>query len=243
LAYASYIIGAEMKIKLYCDGADLEDIRKLSKDEKIQGFTTNPTLMKKAGVNDYYAFAKKAVAVVDPKPISLEVFSDDLDEMYVQARKLAMLGSNVYVKIPVTNTKGEFTGKILKRLSSEGVQLNVTAIFTLEQVKNVCLALTVDTPAVISVFAGRVADTGVDPIPHMKKCKTIVSAFPSFELLWASPREVLNVYQADECGCEIITATPGILSKLDLYGKSLDKFSLETVQMFYNDATSAGYTL
>ncbi len=232
-----------MKIKLYCDGANLDDIRELSKDDEIQGFTTNPTLMKKAGISDYYSFAKQAVAIVDPKPISLEVFSDDLDEMYVQAKKLANLGSNVYVKIPVTNTKGEFTGRILNSLSSEGVQLNVTAIFTLEQVKNVCLALNADTPAVISVFAGRVADTGVDPIPHMKKCKTIVSAFSSFELLWASPREVLNVYQADECGCEIITATPGILSKLKLGGKPLDEFSLETVKMFYNDAVAVGYTL
>ena len=232
-----------MNIKLYCDGADLDDIRRLSDDDKIQGFTTNPTLMKKAGVADYYSFAKQAVDIVNPKPISLEVFSDDLDEMYVQAKKLAELGSNVYVKIPVTNTKGEFTGPILKRLSSEGVKLNVTAIFTLDQVKDVCTSLTVGTPAVISVFAGRVADTGVDPIPHMKNCKAIINAFDGFELLWASPREVLNVYQADECGCEIITATPGILSKLKLCGKPLDEFSLETVQMFYDDAVAVGYTL
>ena len=232
-----------MKIKLYCDGADLEDIRRLSKDEKIQGFTTNPTLMKKAGVQDYYEFAKHAVDIVSPKPISLEVFSDELDEMYTQAKKLSELGHNVYVKIPVTNTKGEFTGEILERLSAEGVKLNVTAIFTLEQVKNVCTSLTAGTPAVISVFAGRVADTGIDPIPHMINCKTIIQAFDGFELLWASPREVLNVYQADACGCEIITATPSILSKLDLAGKPLDQFSLETVQMFYNDASAAGYSL
>ena len=232
-----------MRIKLYCDGADIEDIRRLSKDEKIQGFTTNPTLMKKAGVQDYYEFAKQAVDIVSPKPISLEVFSDELNEMYLQAKKLSKLGQNVYVKIPVTNTKGEFTGEIIKRLSSEGVKLNVTAIFTLEQVKNVCTSLTAGTPAVISVFAGRVSDTGLDPIPHMSNCKKIVSAFDNFELLWASPREVLNVYQAESCGCEIITATPSILSKLSLAGKSLEQFSLETVQMFYNDASAAGYKL
>jgi transaldolase len=232
-----------MRIKLYCDGANLEDIRRLSSDEKIQGFTTNPTLMKKAGIKDYYDFAREAVSIVNPKPISLEVFSDDLDEMYIQAKKLSELGNNVYVKIPVTNTDGEFTGRILKKLSSEGVKLNVTAIFTLAQVKNVCTSLTVGIPAVISVFAGRVADTGADPIPHMMNCKRIIAAFDGFELLWASPREVLNVYQADNCGCEIITATPGILSKLALQGKSLDEFSLETVKMFYNDAASAGYTL
>lgn len=232
-----------MNIKLYCDGADLEDITRLSKDPKIQGFTTNPTLMKKAGIKDYYEFAKKAVSIVSPKPISLEVFSDELDEMYAQAKKLSVLGDNVYVKIPVTNTKGVSTSKIIKDLSSEGVKLNVTAIFTLDQVKDVCSSLTIGTPAVVSVFAGRVADTGIDPVPHMKTCKKIVSAFDGFELLWASPREVLNVYQADDCGCEIITATPGILSKLSLAGKPLDQFSLETVQMFYNDASAAGYSL
>jgi len=232
-----------MKIKLYCDGADLEDITRLSNDDSIQGFTTNPTLMKKAGVQDYYEFAKQAVSIVSPKPISLEVFSDELEEMYVQATKLSLLGDNVYVKIPVTNTKGVSTSPIIQRLSSEGVKLNVTAIFTLEQVKDVCLSLNVGTPAVISVFAGRVADTGIDPIPHMINCKKIVGAFEGFELLWASPREVLNVYQAEECGCEIITATPDILSKLKLAGKPLEQFSLETVQMFYNDANAAGYTL
>lgn len=232
-----------MNIKLYCDGADLEDITRLSKDPKIQGFTTNPTLMKKAGIKDYYEFAKKAVSIVYPKPISLEVFSDELDEMYAQAKKLSVLGDNVYVKIPVTNTKGVPTSRIIKDLSSEGVKLNITAIFTLDQVKDVCSSLTVGTPAVVSVFAGRVADTGIDPVPHMKNCKKIVSAFDGFELLWASPREVLNVYQADDCGCEIITATPSILSKLTLAGKPLDQFSLETVQMFYNDASAAGYSL
>ena len=232
-----------MNIKLYCDGADLDDITRLSKDDTIQGFTTNPTLMRKAGIIDYYEFAKEAVSIVDPKPISLEVFSDDLEEMYIQAKKLSELGNNVYVKIPVTNTSGEFTGPILKRLSIEGVKLNITAIFTLDQVKNVCVSLTVGTPAVISVFAARVADTGVDPVPHMRACMLIVKAFDGFELLWASPREVLNVYQADDCGCDIITATPGILSKLKLASKPLDEFSLDTVKMFYSDALNAGYTL
>ena len=230
-----------MNIKLYCDGADLEDISRLSNDKSIEGFTTNPTLMKKAGIEDYYSFAVEAVKIVSPKPISLEVFSDDLEEMYEQAKKLSALGDNVYVKIPVTNTKGAFTGPILTKLSNRGVKLNVTAIFSIEQVKNVCASLNNDTPAVISVFAGRIADTGVDPIPHMEKCRSIVPN--NFELLWASPREVLNVYQAEASGCNIITATPSILSKLKLKGKSLEQFSLETVQMFYDDASSAGYKL
>ena len=230
-----------MNIKLYCDGADLEDITRLSKDASIEGFTTNPTLMKKAGIEDYYSFAVEAVSIVKPKPISLEVFSDDLEEMYQQAKKLSALGDNVYVKIPVTNTKGTYTGPILTRLSNEGVKLNVTAIFSIEQVLNVCSSLNNAIPAVISVFAGRIADTGVDPVPHMAVCREIVP--DGFELLWASPREVLNVYQAEASGCNIITATPSILSKLSLKGKSLEQFSLETVQMFYNDASSAGYKL
>lgn len=242
MAHVGYTLkGRYMKIKLYCDGADYEDILRLSKDDKIKGFTTNPTLMKKAGIEDYFAFAKNAAGIVNPKPISLEVFSDDLGEMYEQAKKLSSIGENVYVKIPVTNTLGVFTGPILTRLSREGVKLNVTAIFSLNQVREVCESLDENTPAVISVFAGRIADTGVDPVPHMEKCANMIPN--NFELLWASPREVLNVYQAEASGCDIITATPAVLSKLNLKGKSLEQFSLETVKMFYNDALAAGYEL
>ena len=233
-----------MGIKLYADGANLDDIKKLTLNDKISGFTTNPTLMKKAGVENYVDFAAKAVKIVNDLPISLEVFSDDLDGMETQAIKLSSLGTNVYVKIPVTNTKGVSTVPIIKKLSQQGVKLNVTAVFTIKQVKEVVANLSDTTPSVISVFAGRIADTGVDPVPHMIQCKEIISSNSLCELLWASPREVLNVYQAAQCQCDIITATPSILTKYEkLASKNLEQFSLETVQMFYNDAKAAGYTL
>tara|TARA_B100000131_G_scaffold317116_1_gene358495 strand:+ start:1073 stop:1774 length:702 start_codon:yes stop_codon:yes gene_type:complete len=233
-----------MKIKLFADGANLNEIRELSNDEKISGFTTNPTLMRKAGINDYVKFAVEAIKIVKDLPISLEVFSDDLQVMEKQALELSRLGDNVYVKIPVTNTKGESTGPIIKSLSEKKVKLNVTAVFTTEQVEKVVSCLHEGVPSIISVFAGRIADTGVDPVPHMKKCKKAIEKHQMCELLWASPREVLNLYQAEECQCDIITATPAILAKYEkLASKDLEEYSIETVKMFYNDAKAAGYKL
>ena len=234
-------------IKLYADGARIEDIAALAKDPDIAGFTTNPTLMKAAGVTDYVSFAMEALKAIGDKPISFEVFSDEAEEMKTQAIMLSGLGENVYVKIPVTNTKGQFMGPLITELSRAGVKLNITAIFSIQQVVDVVTALHdsgKDTPSIVSVFAGRIADTGVDPVPHMKACLCIARSIPNCELLWASPREVLNVIQANDCGCDIITATPAILGKLKKsYMKDLEQFSLETVKMFYDDATAAGYKL
>tara|TARA_A100001011_G_scaffold399769_1_gene510098 strand:+ start:403 stop:1116 length:714 start_codon:yes stop_codon:yes gene_type:complete len=236
-----------LNIKLFADGAKIQEISELAENDSISGFTTNPTLMKAAGVGDYLVFAIAALKVVDGKPISFEVFSDEPEEMKQQAILLAGLGENVYVKIPVMNTKGKFMGPLITELAKAGVKLNITAVFSIQQVVDVVTALYdsgVDTPSIVSVFAGRIADTGVDPVPHMKAASCIVKSIPNCELLWASPREVLNVIQADECGCDIITATPSILKKLDTsHGKDLEQFSLETVQMFYNDAKAAGYKL
>lgn len=233
----------KLKVKLFSDGADLEGILKMYQDPKIQGFTTNPTLMRKAGITDYEAFGRKLLAAVPDRPVSLEVFADDLVNMGIQGKKIATWGPNVNVKIPVTTTKGEFTGPLIKSLSSEGVILNITALMTPKQVKEVAECLDPKTPAIISVFAGRVADTGVDPVPLMAECLEILKDTPKAELLWASPRELLNVFQADEVGCHIITATPDILAKLKLVGKDLDEYSLDTVKMFYTDATAAGFSI
>jgi transaldolase len=232
-----------LKIKLFADGADLNSILELYKNPRIQGFTTNPTLMHKAGITDYEQFGRKLLAAVQDRPISLEVFADDLETMEIQARKIATWGSNVNIKIPVTNTKGEFAGSLISKLSAEGVQLNVTAIMTPQQVRKVAEALDPRTPAIISVFAGRVADTGVDPMPLMRECLAALKDRPLAELLWASPREVLNVFQANEVGAHIITATPDVLAKLKLFGKDLDEYSLDTVKMFHNDATAAGFSI
>jgi transaldolase len=233
----------DLKIKLFADGADLNSILELYKNPRIQGFTTNPTLMHKAGITDYEQFGRKLLAAVQDRPISLEVFADDLETMEIQARKIATWGSNVNIKIPVTNTKGEFAGSLISKLSAEGVQLNVTAIMTPQQVRKVAEALDPRTPAIISVFAGRVADTGVDPMPLMRECLAALKDRPLAELLWASPREVLNVFQANEVGAHIITATPDVLAKLKLFGKDLDEYSLDTVKMFHNDATAAGFSI
>ncbi|NUJ79902.1 transaldolase [Methylocystis sp. FS] len=230
-------------IKLFADGADLGEMISMYRDPRIVGFTTNPTLMRQAGVADYEKFARKVLEAIPDRPVSFEVFADDLSEMARQARVIAGWGPNVNVKIPVVNTKGEFTGPILSALSNEGVTLNVTAIMTVQQVRDVAAALAPETPAIISVFAGRIADTGVDPVPHMKACRAALASRPRAELLWASPRELLNVFHAQEAGCHIITATPGILSKLELVGKDLTQFSLETVQMFYRDATASGFEI
>ena len=232
-----------MKIKMYADGANLAEISKLNSDAQVSGFTTNPTLMRRAGITDYLGFAQAVVDIVSPKPISLEVFSDTIDEMERQALRLQSIGPNVYVKIPVTNTKGESTAQLVKNLSSSGVQLNVTAIFTTKQVEQVVEALSNGAPSVVSVFAGRIADAGIDPVPLMTSYAAEISRHAGMELLWASPREILNLVQANDSGCQIITMTPDLFGKIKNLGKPLDGFSLETVQMFYDDATSSGFKL
>jgi transaldolase len=234
------------KIKLFSDGADLPSLLEMAKDPRIAGFTTNPTLMRKAGVTDYVAFARQVLAEIKDRPISFEVFADEFPEMARQARTIASWGSNVYVKIPITNTRGESSLPLVKELSVGGrVQLNVTAICTLEQVLGVTQALVGGAPAVVSVFAGRIADTGRDPVPLMQAARAICDASgASAELLWASPRELLNIVQAEEAGAHIITVPPDMLKKMSsLFGKGLADFSLETVKMFYGDAKAAGFTL
>jgi transaldolase len=233
----------DLKVKIFADGADLKGIVEMSKNPLIKGFTTNPTLMRKAGVSNYEAFARELLKSVIDRPVSFEVFADDFAAMIDQGRKIASWGRNVNVKVPVTNTKGEFAGPVIKTLSAEGVVLNVTAIMTVDQVKAVAAELDPNVPAIISVFAGRIADTGVDPIPHMKACKDALSARPMAELLWASPREVLNIFQADKVGCDIITCTNDLIAKLSLTGKDLIDYSRETVQMFYKDATAAAFSI
>lgn len=233
----------KLKVKLFADGADLAGIKEMAANPMIAGFTTNPTLMRKAGVADYKAFAQQVLGVVGGRPISFEVFADAFDEMEKQALEIASWGKNVNVKIPVTNTKGEFCGPLVERLSRAGVQLNVTAVMTLDQVQRITDRLAAETPAIVSVFAGRIADTGRDPVPLMTDAVKILKSKPKAELIWASPRELLNIFQADSIGCHIITATNDILKKLSLVGKDLDAYSLETVDMFYKDAKSAGYTI
>ena len=233
----------KLKVKLFADGADLAGMKEMAANPMIRGFTTNPTLMRKAGISDYKAFARDVLAAIPDRPVSFEVFADDFGEMEAQAREIASWGKNVNVKIPVTNTKKEFAGALIERLSKAGVQLNVTAVMTPEQVERITARLDARTPAIISVFAGRIADTGVDPMPIMKKSVDLMQAKPKAELIWASPRELLNVFQADAVGCHIITATNDILKKLSLVGKDLDRYSLETVEMFFKDAKAAGYAI
>ncbi len=232
-----------MNIKIYMDGAKIEDMLKLKKEKYISGFTTNPTLMKKAGITDFESYCKGILKEISDLPISFEVFADDHKEMMRQAFKISSWGSNVYVKIPITNTKGSSSIPLIKELSTQGLKLNITAIMTVEQVEQVIKAIDKNTPSVISVFAGRIADTGYDPVPIMRDSLKIVKTKPLAELLWASPREVLNLYQADEIGCHIITMLPELIAKVSLKNKSLLDYSLETVKMFYNDAQSAGYKL
>ncbi len=233
----------DLRIDLYADGADVRDMVAARASGIVKGFTTNPTLMRKSGVNDYEAFAKDALKAVSGLPISFEVFADDFAEMERQALLISKWGQSVFVKIPITNTKGESSIPLIKRLSSAGVKLNITAILTVEQVRDVVNVLDANVPAIVSVFAGRIADTGRDPVPLMKCCAEIVRNRPKAQLLWASPRELLNIFQAEECGCHIITVTSDILKKLTMVGKSLDELSLDTVKMFYNDASSAGFKL
>lgn len=232
-----------LAVRLFADGADLDAIRTLAANPLIAGFTTNPTLMRQAGITDYATFCKEALDIVGERPISLEVFSDEFDEMERQARVLASWGPNVYVKIPITNTRGESSCPLVRRLSHEGVRVNVTAMLTVAQVEESVSALEGGSPACVSVFAGRIADAGVDPLPTMRRSLEIMSGSPQLELIWASPRELLNVVQAHEIGCHIITATPDILKKLPTLGKDLAEFSLDTVKMFANDAITAGFQL
>jgi len=231
-------------IKIFADGASLAAMLEAARDPRIAGFTTNPTLMRKAGVADYRAFAHQVLAEIRDKPISFEVFADDTDGMRRQAQEIAGWGDNVYVKVPVTNTRGEPSTDLIRELAAGGVKLNVTALCTLDQVRTVARALAGGPPSVISMFAGRIADTGRDPMPIMRDALAICRAADRrIELLWASPREVLNIVQAAEVGCDIITVTSDLLAKLALLGKELGVFSLETVQMFHRDAEAAGYKL
>ncbi len=232
-----------LRVKIFADGADLPGIAALAADPLIKGFTTNPTLMRQAGVHDYERFARELLALVPDRPISLEVFSDDFHEMEKQARRIAEWGPNVFVKVPVTNTAGESSAPLVARLAGAGVQLNVTAVFTLDQTTTVLAALAGGPAAFISIFAGRIADAGVDPVPVMARAVELIDPVPGVELIWASPREVLNIVQADEIGCHVITVTHDLLGKLGVLGRDLDLFSLDTVCMFRRDALAAGYEL
>lgn len=233
----------DLSVKIFADGADKAGMFEMYQKPFIKGLTTNPTLMRKAGIQDYKAFAKEILAEIKDKPISFEVFTDDFTEMERQAHEIAAMGSNVYVKIPVTNTKQQGAYELIKNLSAKEIKLNITAIMTLDQVNHVISALDPYVPSYVSVFAGRIADTGCCPIPLMKATIEALKNLPAAELIWASPRELLNIFQADEIGCHIITVTNDILKKLALVGYSLEEYSLDTVKMFYNDALAAGYKL
>jgi transaldolase len=233
-----------IRTKIFADGADLDEILRLAGDRRIKGFTTNPTLMWKAGLTDYADFARRLLEVIEDRPISFEVFADDEADMHRQAMRIADWGSNVYVKIPVTTTTGESMAPLVRELSESGVKVNVTAIMTPAQTEVVAEALADGAPSYVSVFAGRIADAGVEPLPIMSRALEILeTGAPKAELIWASPREVLNLVQADSIGCHIITMTKDLIAKLDLLGKDLDRFSLETVQMFRRDAVAAGFQI
>lgn len=232
-----------LSIKVFSDGAVLKTMLHDLNSGLVTGFTTNPSLMKKAGITSYIGFAKDVLKEITDYPVSFEVFADDLEGMEQEARRIAALGDNVYVKIPVTNSKGETTAPLIDRLTAEGIKVNVTAIFTVEQVREVVDALKSGTPAVVSVFAGRIADTGVDPMPIMQEALAICREKEGVELLWASPRETFNIYQADSLGVDIITCTSDLIKKLELKDKDLTEYSLETVQMFLRDSSSLGFTI
>ncbi len=232
-----------LRVKIYADGADRSAMLEMYANPQIAGFTTNPTLMRKSGVIDYRAFAREILELIPDRPISFEVFADDFPEMERQAAEIASWGANVLVKVPITNTRGESSARLLRRLSRAGIRVNVTALLTLEQVRKACECLTDGPLAKISVFAGRIADTGHDPVPLMAAAVELLRPYPNLQLIWASPRELLNIFQADAIGCHIITATSDILRKLDLIGKDLNEYSLDTVKMFYEDARKAGYQL
>jgi transaldolase len=234
---------SELRVQVFADGADKASMLELYRQPYIKGFTTNPTLMRKAGVTDYERFAREILQKIPDRPISFEVFADDEVEMERQARKIARWAGNVYVKIPVTNTRSEPMYNLIRRLSAEGIQINATAVLALDQVRHIAQALKGGAPSYISVFAGRVADTGRDPIPLMKSALEVMAPEPNCQLVWASPRELLNIFQADEIGCHIITVTSDVLKKINLVGKDLHEYSLETVRMFHNDAAHSGYKL
>jgi transaldolase len=234
---------SDLKIKIFADGADLSGMLAIGKNPLVKGFTTNPSLMRKAGIEDYEGFAREALAAITDRPISFEVFADDFEGMTAQGRVIGSWGPNVNVKIPVTDTSGRFTGDVITALSRDGVVLNITAIMTLDQVRAVAEALAPETPAIVSVFAGRIADTGIDPVPHMRACVDILKSRPRAELLWASPREVLNLFQAEAIGCHIITMTNDLIAKLNLFNKDLIEYSRDTVHMFCKDAAAAGYRI
>jgi transaldolase len=231
------------RIKLFQDGADLASMIAARDRRLVSGFTTNPTLMRKAGISDYKRFAQEVIAAIPDMPVSFEVFSDDFATMEREAREIASWGGDTYIKIPITNTKGESAARLIGALSKEGFSLNVTAMLTLDQVDTVAAAVSPSTRTIVSVFAGRIADTGIDPVQVMTEAVRRLSPLPKAELLWASPREVLNIAQAEACGCHIITATPDIIAKLPLFGKDLHEYSLETVKMFHDDARAAGFQL
>jgi len=230
-------------VKIFADGADLTSIEALAKNPQIRGFTTNPTLMKQSGISDYMKFVREVLEIIEGLPISFEVFSDDFDEMKQQASKLARLGENVYVKIPVTNTKRKSSAHLVRELSESGIRVNVTAIFTVPQVEEIVEALRGGADSCVSVFAGRIADAGIDPLPTMCSALKIMAPHRNIELIWASPREVLNIVQAESIGCHIITVSYDLLKKMTLVGKDLNDFSVETVTMFYADAQNAGYSI
>ena len=234
---------SDLKVAIFADGAEKAGMLEMYAKPYIKGFTTNPTLMRKAGVSDYESFAREILREIPDRPISFEVFADDFGEMARQARKIATWGRNIRVKIPITNTRRESAAPLCEQLTQEGIPLNVTALFTLEQVQAVVDAVKGGAPTYVSVFAGRIADTGVDPIPHMRACKQITTSRPKAELLWASTRELLNIFHAEQSGCDIVTVPNEFLSKLDLVGKDLAEYSRETVQSFYRDAAAAAYQI
>ena len=236
-------LGRGLRVKIFADGAELAGMVALASNPQVHGFTTNPTLMRKAGVSDYVRFGRDAVAAIPDKPISFEVFSDDFDEMEAQAHEIASWGRHVYVKIPVTNTHGDFSGEVIRRLSHAGVKVNVTAVMTPKQVERIVPCLSRQTPAFVSIFAGRIADSGRDPVPIITAACDRLRGLPLAEVIWASPREVFNIVQADQAGCHVITVTHDLMAKMAQLGKDLDAFSLETVQMFRDDALRAGYVL
>jgi transaldolase len=233
----------ELNVKIFADGADKEGILEMYAKTFIKGFTTNPTLMRKAGISDYRAFAKEILQAISDRPISFEVFSDEFQDMERQALEISSWGDNVYVKIPVTNTRGQPCYELVRKLTKSGVKVNVTALMTLDQVRDVVAVLDPETPSYVSVFAGRIADTGRDPVPLMAAAVEILKTIPKAELIWASPRELLNIFQADTLGCHVITVTNDTLKKLVLIGRDLNDYSLETVKMFFEDAKGAGFEL
>jgi len=234
---------SDLKVKIFADGADKEGMLEMATKPYIHGLTTNPTLMRKAGIRDYGTFAKEILGKITMKPISFEVFSDDFSEMERQAEKIALWGSNVYVKIPVMNTERQPSYDLIERLAKKRIKLNITAIMTLTQVREVVARLDPNVASYVSIFAGRIADTGMDPLPLMAAAVEMLKLNPSAELIWASPRELLNIFQADAIGCQVITVTNDMLRKLELVGKNLEEYSMETVKMFYADAKEAGYQL